>query len=94
MDGVVRVPSAFSMTFGAVPSITATQELVVPRSIPMTFAIFISSFRQTGLVRPFEKRPYAPFPSAEWPNFKAIGGYIGTRLRPRKRHGGQIFRQI
>ena len=35
-DGVVRIPSAFSMTFGVLPSMTATQELVVPRSIPMT----------------------------------------------------------
>src|SRR5258708_1254366 len=36
IDGVVRMPSAFSMTFGVLPSITATQELVVPRSMPMT----------------------------------------------------------
>src|SRR5262249_26574060 len=36
MEGVVRMPSAFSMTFGVAPSMTATHELVVPRSIPMT----------------------------------------------------------
>src|SRR2546421_4008961 len=41
IDGVVRAPSAFSMTLGVAPSITATQELVVPRSIPITFAIEI-----------------------------------------------------
>jgi hypothetical protein len=35
MDGVVRIPSAFSMTLGLEPSMTATQELVVPKSIPM-----------------------------------------------------------
>ncbi|KAG8236813.1 hypothetical protein J437_LFUL014079 [Ladona fulva] len=35
-DGVVRDPSAFSITFACLPSITAKQELVVPRSIPMT----------------------------------------------------------
>jgi hypothetical protein len=29
------------------PSITATQELVVPRSIPMTFPIYKTSLRQT-----------------------------------------------
>ena len=29
------LPSAFSMTFAAEPSMTATQELVVPRSMPM-----------------------------------------------------------
>jgi len=36
MDGVVRAPSWFGITWGAPPSITATQEFVVPRSIPMT----------------------------------------------------------
>src|SRR6185312_8395369 len=36
MEGVVRMPSAFSMTFGVLPSMTATHELVVPRSMPMT----------------------------------------------------------
>ena len=38
-DGVVRPPSAFGMTVGSPPSITAMQELVVPRSMPMTFAM-------------------------------------------------------
>ena len=36
MDGVVRAPSWLGMTCGAPPSITATQELVVPRSMPIT----------------------------------------------------------
>src|SRR6476620_10749220 len=40
-DGVVRAPSLFSMTFGLPPSITATQLLVVPRSMPITLAITI-----------------------------------------------------
>src|SRR3954464_11792654 len=38
-DGVVRPPSAFSMTVGSPPSRTAIHELVVPRSIPMVLAI-------------------------------------------------------
>src|SRR6202011_2361793 len=38
-DGVVRPPSAFSMTVGSPPSSTAIQELVVPRSIPIVLAI-------------------------------------------------------
>ena len=38
-DGVVLPPSAFGMTTGSPPSITATQELVVPKSIPIVFAI-------------------------------------------------------
>ena len=37
MDGVVRPPSSFAITVGWPPSITATTELVVPRSIPMIF---------------------------------------------------------
>jgi hypothetical protein len=40
-EGVVRLPSEFSNTTGSPPSITAMQELVVPRSIPITLAIKI-----------------------------------------------------
>src|ERR1700686_3992432 len=39
IDGVVRPPSAFSITLALFPSITATQELVVPRSMPIAFAM-------------------------------------------------------
>src|SRR3982751_721578 len=42
IDGVVRAPSEFSITLASLPSMIATQELVVPRSIPITFAIFTS----------------------------------------------------
>src|SRR4029453_7564753 len=35
IEGVVRAPSWLGITWGTPPSITATQELVVPRSIPM-----------------------------------------------------------
>src|ERR1700678_2805743 len=44
------MPSAFSMTFAVLPSITATHELVVPRSIPMTFPMVLTSLflRQVG----------------------------------------------
>src|SRR5471032_1285762 len=41
-EGVVRAPSLFSMTLGLPPSITATQELVVPRSMPMIFAMIVA----------------------------------------------------
>src|SRR6185437_9679428 len=34
-EGVVRAPSAFSITFGCLPSMMATHELVVPRSMPI-----------------------------------------------------------
>ena len=43
MDGVVRWPSAFWMTTGSPPSITATQEFVVPRSIPMILPMWYPS---------------------------------------------------
>lgn len=34
MEGVVRMPSLFSSTLGELPSMMATQEFVVPRSMP------------------------------------------------------------
>src|SRR5579875_935531 len=40
-DGVVRPPSAFSMTVGSPPSSTAMHEFVVPRSIPIVFPIVV-----------------------------------------------------
>src|SRR5262245_28071750 len=49
MEGVVFAPSAFSRTLGLLPSITATHELVVPRSMPMTLAI--SSILSFGAYR-------------------------------------------
>ncbi len=36
IEGVVRLPSEFGMTTGSPPSMTATHEFVVPRSIPIT----------------------------------------------------------
>ena len=43
-EGVVRAPSLFSRTTGSPPSMTAIQELVVPKSIPKTFAIIENPF--------------------------------------------------
>ena len=49
IEGVVRMPSAFSMTFGVLPSMTATHELVVPRSMPMTLPMVLPlKLRQAG----------------------------------------------
>jgi hypothetical protein len=39
IDGVVRAPSAFSTTLGALFSTTETHEFVVPKSIPIIFPI-------------------------------------------------------
>src|SRR3990172_7943188 len=41
--GVNRPPSELTMIFGSPPSITATAEFVVPRSIPMAFPTFFTS---------------------------------------------------
>jgi hypothetical protein len=61
MDGVVRPPSEFSMTFGVDPSMIATQELVVPRSIPITFDMNIS----TSQLRQAVRAPQAPVKFSE-----------------------------
>jgi len=39
-DGVVRAPSEFWITTASPPSITATHELVVPRSMPIILLLF------------------------------------------------------
>src|SRR5206468_10712678 len=64
-DGVVRKPSALGITLGSPPSMTATQEFVVPRSIPMTLPMKIHPFgvarakpRPTG--RELGSREYLP----------------------------------
>ncbi len=44
-DGVVWFPSSLTMTFGSLPSITATTELVVPKSIPMIFPMGANPFK-------------------------------------------------
>ena len=41
IEGVVLDPSAFSITLGSFPSIIEIQLFVVPKSIPITFAIFL-----------------------------------------------------
>jgi len=42
MEGVVRAPSLFSITFATPFSNTATHELVVPKSMPIILAIACS----------------------------------------------------
>src|SRR5579862_3251861 len=47
IEGVVRSPSLFSITRGLPPSMMATHELVVPRSMPITFAMGHSENRES-----------------------------------------------
>src|SRR3954462_14573054 len=49
-DGVVRPPSEFSMTVGSPPSKTAIQLLVVPRSIPIVFAMWSAPLENLSLL--------------------------------------------
>jgi hypothetical protein len=53
IEGVVRAPSLFSKTTGSPPSITDMQELVVPKSMPKTFAIR----KILSLIERFDPRP-------------------------------------
>src|SRR3978361_1997475 len=91
MDGVVRAPSAFSITWGLLPSITATQELVVPRSIPIAFAMTKLLFRQTlpaRLVLDPEPSVQAPErPSAEIPRRRDDHAGPDQRWIPGRRGG-------
>jgi hypothetical protein len=41
IEGVVRFPSAFVTTTGSLPSMTETQLLVVPKSIPMILLMML-----------------------------------------------------
>ena len=50
-EGVVRAPSPLGMTTGSLPSITLTQQLVVPRSIPITLDMAGSSLGTVRIVR-------------------------------------------
>ena len=59
IDGVVLFPSLFGITTGSFPSITATQEFVVPKSIPIILLIiFIFNFLLVLLTRIMPKMIY------------------------------------
>src|SRR5215212_1390449 len=59
-EGVVRLPSRFGLTCGVVTSTTATQEFVVPRSIPRILAIRFDGKQQWLLVSSQERRRSDP----------------------------------
>jgi hypothetical protein len=52
-DAKMHIPSAFSIMRGCLPSMTATAEFVVPKSIPMTWPLTFSSeyFRTNDALR-------------------------------------------
>ena len=60
IDGVVRPPSAFGITVGSPPSMTAMHEFVVPKSIPNTLdpAVLII-FPPFNKLCPYRQPPYS-----------------------------------
>ena len=91
IDGVVRAPSAFSITFAWPPSITATHEFVVPRSIPITsfpesFDVVVLHRERVGLgvslcVRDVG-RPQAVFICTLWQPQRRTSGRQAAGGRP------------
>src|SRR5258708_22318165 len=68
-DGVSRLASWFAVTVGLPPSTTETTEFVVPRSIPMTFAISLRSVLLAGgrvLHSKFGGGPDGPLRTSPW----------------------------
>src|SRR5258706_14704085 len=78
IEGVVRSPSLFSITRGLPPSMMATHELVVPRSIPITFAM--------GLLRRkiFCQKRDARATSSGWPGALSSPGRLLGDDYPRR----------
>ena len=74
IDGVVRAPSEFSITRACDPSMMATQELVVPRSMPMTFDMHWS-FRAAISAGGSDSGPRPSIPCRTCP--PGVPGYIG-----------------
>src|SRR5438105_9431317 len=87
IDGVVRLPSEFGMTTGSPPSITATQLLVVPRSMPMTLGIY------GALPDPFYLKagggPKFPRRRPAWA-ISALSPTLGVRRGRRFRRGARL----
>src|SRR5689334_20479487 len=77
IDGVVRSPSLFSMTRGLPLSMMATQELVVPRSMPITLPMSNLHSLFLGI------DPLPPFWS---PGALFQAGNFSRDLIPRGRH--------
>src|SRR5581483_2629432 len=80
------MPSAFSITFGVLPSMTATHELVVPRSMPMTLPMVLplnlrqagrATWRPSGYVGGSSADPYPAPWIRDSPHFRGFMAHIG-----------------
>src|ERR1700730_1531676 len=89
-EGVVRVPSWLGITTGSPPCITATTELVVPRSIPIILLIASFSFSNVpktllfALVRGSPGQPYRCRRPSSRPNKKSSVGWRCNHQRERQ----------
>src|SRR6187401_3123224 len=83
IDGVVRAPSEFSITRACDPSMMATQELVVPRSMPMTLDMHWSFRAAIYLAGPKRPPPRIPVRAAAGAA-PGLAGYIGLGFPARK----------
>ena len=54
IEGVVRAPSLFSITLVVLPSMMATHEFVVPKSMPMILPMVFSSVAAVQWVAGFK----------------------------------------
>src|SRR5262245_38174540 len=81
------MPSEFSMTLGFLPSMTATHELVVPRSMPMTLPMVLplklrqagrAAWRPTGMSA---AHPQTPDPAPLDTRFAAFSRLTGSYRR-------------
>ena len=84
-DGVVRPPSAFGITVGSPPSITAMHEFVVPRSIPITLCHAVSpsrSIRCTRIKSKSERSKLAAVSVQRAMAIPRVAGYASPPRRP------------
>src|SRR5512143_3192474 len=83
------------MTLGVLPSITATQEFVVPRSIPMTLAMDVNPLFSGRSGRPNSARPRPPSVSlcpARFPGDFPLA-HIGGRVRVARQDSAKVVRK-
>ena len=64
-DGVMRLPSGLVITTGSPPSITATTELVVPRSMPIILLMSYVLFSHPGTSLPDPLHTHSPARTTE-----------------------------
>src|SRR5512137_1979447 len=89
MEGVVRDPSLLGITTASPCSITATQLLVVPRSIPMTLPNPLPSRPVVRRRRSRHRHHGRPEQSPVVHPGAPVLAHHGSRQRSRRRNGGE-----